>query len=323
MVLGFVALLHGKKTMGIEKTLLFFESAMIFSGFEETYWILSGRFGTTKIYYFAHGGLWFFEIPVYTYIAWYLICYCGYMIVKYLFPRLRTAGVAAMVAAFGTCWDIWLDLSVCNQHLVSSIPDMWIWFDAPGISLFGIPILNFAGWFGVIFMIVYVFDKKLRSEEQLSKKSVGHYFLYLAICWDILFLALHGVGAIQMLATINIFPMVFGSVVNPVTAGTGSITAVFTLIYIGVLIAGAIIAVVFFVKGKVEKGLQIIPVILIGWWLNGGISTLAQILVVYPGANLALLAIVFSIYPSLLAILSVLPSKLFPGNRKSATAKAP
>ncbi len=324
ILLGLVAFWHSWRTIGPVKSGLFLFTSIIFSGAEETAWILSGRFGLVPpTYYFTYGGLWFFEIPVYTCLAWYVICYCGYVMVKQQLPRIRPAGVAALVAAFGTCCDLWLDPAVCNRHLVSTLPDMWIWLTPTGMRLFGIPILNFAGWFGVIFTIIYVFDKKLRPEDDLGTKRVGRYCLFLAIGWGLLYLALHGVGALQATTTVDLFPMSFGAPVDPSTAGTAAIAAVLGIVYIGFFLIASIVSVIIYRKGNVEMVLKLVPAIVFVWWLNGGISNASQLLMVYPGATLVWIMIVFSAYPTLLVTWAVISIRRSPGGNKAAATHAP
>jgi hypothetical protein len=222
---------------------------------------------------------------------------------------MRAAGVAAMVAAFGTCWDLWLDPAVCNRHLASAMPDLWIWLTPTGIRLFGIPILNFAGWFGVIFTIIYVFDKKLRPEGELGTKRVGLYCLFLAIGWGLLYLALHGVGALQATKTVDLFPVDFGTPVVPTTSGTAAVAAVLGMVYIGFFIAASIAMVVMYLKGNVEKVLKLVPAIVFGWWLNGGIGTASQLLMLYPASTLVWFMAALSAYPTLLITWAVLSSR--------------
>jgi hypothetical protein len=304
-LMGIAAFLHSRRMMGTEKATTFLVSSWIFAGLEETYWILSGRFGPTPTYFFTYGGLWFFEIPVYTCIAWYLICYCGYAMVKQLFPSMRSVGVAALVAAFGTCWDLWLDPAVCNRNIVSTLPNMWIWFPN-GVLLFGIPILNFAGWFGVIFTVIFVFDKKLRPVEQFTPKAVGSYYMFLAVGWGVLFLALHGVGAINASSIYDLVPFVIGTAVDPAAAGTAATSGVLLLVYLALLVVGIFVIAILLGKHQVEKALKLVPAVLIGWWLNAGLGMAADILIVYPGSSLLWLMIGFSVYPVLVMIASLL-----------------
>lgn len=308
-IMGVLAFLHARRVMGARKAAIFFVSCWIFAGAEETAWILSGRFGlVAPTYYFTYGGLWFFEIPVYTCIAWYLICYCGYAMVKQLFPCMRSAGVAALVAGFGTCWDLWLDPVVCNRHMVSTLPDLWVWLSPSGIRLFDIPLLNFAGWFGVIFTIIFVFDRKLRPAEQLTLKIERTYYLFLGIGWGALFLALHMVGAIQYFSSTNLFPINFGTPVDPAVAGTTVISSVLQSIYFALLVAGSAMVVTQLRKGEVDRALKILPALLIGWWLNAGLEMAFKILVVYPGSSLPWLMVTCSVFPVLMLIAS-LPRK--------------
>jgi hypothetical protein len=314
-VMGIAAFLHGRRTMGTEKAAIFLVSAVLFSGIEETAWILSGRFGlVAPTYYFTSGGLWFFEIPVYTCIAWYLICYCGYAMVKQLLPRMRPAGVAALVAAFGTCWDLWLDPVVCNRHLVSALPDMWIWLSPSGVRLFGIPVLNFAGWFGVIFAIIYVFDKKLRPVEQLAPKNLGWYYIFLAAGWGILFLALHGVGALQYFTIVDIFPVAFGIPVDPAVVGTGLLAAALLTVFIALLVVGSAWASIQYRKRQEKKVLLAVPVLAIGWWLMAGLGMASQLLATYPGSSLGWLMLACSAYPTAIVVASILKRVPSPEN---------
>ena len=67
------ALIHCYKKYGIGKTALFFYGSMIFAGLEENEWIIiAGRLLNEKTYFFTRGGLWFFEIPIYTCLGWFL-----------------------------------------------------------------------------------------------------------------------------------------------------------------------------------------------------------------------------------------------------------
>lgn len=302
-IMGMLAFWHAHRMMGARKAATFFVSCWLFAGIEETAWILSGRFGlVAPTYYFPYGGLWFFEIPVYTCLAWFLICYCGYAMVKQLFAHMRPAGVAAMVAGFGTCWDLWLDPAVCNRHLVSPLPDLWVWLSPSGVRLFDIPLLNFAGWFGVIFTIIFVFDKVLRPVEQVTLRIEKTYYQWLAMGWGVLFLALHVVGAMQYLSTANLFPVHFGTPVDPVAAGTATIAAVIQSAYFVLLVAGCAVVVTHLRKRQVDQALSILPALLVGWWLNAGLDIALRILVVYPGSSLLWLLAICSIFPASIVI---------------------
>lgn len=305
-IMGICAFLHARRAMGARKATIFLVSCWLFAGVEETAWILSGRFGLVPpTYYFTYGGLWFFEIPVYTCIAWFLICYSGYAMVRQMFPRMRSAGIAATVAGFGTCWDLWLDPVVCNRHLVSTLPDLWVWLSPSGIRLFDIPLLNFAGWFGVIFTIIFVFDKKLRPAGQITLKIERSYYVSLATGWGLLFLALHVVGAVQYFSTVSLLPVHFGTPVDPAAAGTASMLSVLHLGYFALLVAGSAIVVTHLRQRQMDQALRILPALLIGWWLNAGLEIAANILAVYPGSSLPWLMAMSSLYPVAIIITSL------------------
>jgi hypothetical protein len=304
-IMGICAFFHARRTMGASKATIFLVSCWLFAGVEETAWILCGRFGLVPpTYYFTYGGLWFFEIPVYTCIAWFLICYCGYAMVRQMFPRIRPAGVAATTAGFGTCWDLWLDPVVCNRHLVSSLPDLWVWLSPSGIRLFEIPLLNFAGWFGVIFTIIFVFDRNLRPAAQVTGKIERAYYVSLALGWGLLFVALHVVGVAQYVSTASLLPVHFGTAVDP-AAGAASILPALHLGYFVLLVAGSAAVVTHLRKRRVDQALRLLPALLIGWWLNAGLEIAANILAVYPESSLPWLMAMSSLYPVAIIITSL------------------
>ena len=61
----------------------------------------------------------------------------------------------ATIAAFGmVTWDLLLDPQMVNWNF-------WVWENVPSFSWFGIPFLNFVGWFLVSFLMTII----LQPEE--------------------------------------------------------------------------------------------------------------------------------------------------------------
>jgi uncharacterized membrane protein len=302
LLMAYFAFRHGQKHLGTVKNWIFLLSSILFAGAEETVMILTGRFGATPTYYFTYGGLWFFEIPVYTCIAWYMVCYCGYIMAKTVFPKLRSAGISALTAAFGTCWDLWLDPVVCNRHLVSSLPDMWIWLNPEGIHLFGIPFLNFVGWFGVIFMIIFVFDKSMRDAPSVGTKSLARYYVFLAIAWGALFGILHLMAAAQLGATVDLIPLYFGAPVNPNQTGSIMLLTIGFPLYFALLMAGIIYHIYQYRKTGSMRGGDLVPVFVIVAWLIGTLQAALLLLATFPASNLAWIILACSAYPVMLML---------------------
>jgi hypothetical protein len=303
-IMGFVTFKHAQRTLGKDKAWFFLLSSILFAGIEETFWILTGRSGVVPpTYYFTYGGLWFFEIPIYTCVAWFMVCYCGYTMVKKTFPAMRSAGIAALVGAFGTCWDLWLDPVVCNRHLVSSLPDLWIWLNPTGIRLFDIPILNFAGWFGVIFTVVFVFDRCLQSKDPLTPRTVGTFYLFLAIGWGIIFALLHLVGLFEVTANFAMLPVYFGTAIDPVASGARIFSTLGTTVYLLGLVMASIVLVVYNRKSKPKILMHWTPVLVIGFWLMAVLGTAFDMLATFPATNIGWIMICCSAYPIALMLL--------------------
>ncbi|MBD3228379.1 MAG: hypothetical protein GF329_09340 [Candidatus Lokiarchaeota archaeon] len=81
-IISMLLIYHGFKTIGKLKTISFLYGSIIFAGIEECIWIFAGRFGLVPpTYFFTRGGLWFFEIPVFTCLGYLQILTCKIVIV--------------------------------------------------------------------------------------------------------------------------------------------------------------------------------------------------------------------------------------------------
>ena len=140
----------------------FLVGSFVFTGLEETMWILLGRFASTVgpaapggTYYFTRGALWFLETPVTACVGWFLLAYATTWVAELVHPHAGIATQAAVAGLLAVDLDLWIDPVQTHPALRS-----WVWADQPGgLWLFSIPATNFIGWFLLIFLFALVFDR--------------------------------------------------------------------------------------------------------------------------------------------------------------------
>ena len=200
ILLSALVFYHSFKTNGIIRSTCFLYGSIIFTGLQECFWILTGRFGVVPqvTYYFTKGGLWFLEIPLYTCLGWYILAYCCVNVAQTIFRKRKYIFHAVIAGIMATSLDMFIDPVMINQGSSSIYSDslgLWVWLldFSERFSIFSIPFTNFFGWFMVIalFAILYGFvlsDKKI--EQRGIKKSAGIFFylipVTLAICFAFL-----------------------------------------------------------------------------------------------------------------------------------------
>ncbi|MHA1264854.1 MAG: carotenoid biosynthesis protein [Candidatus Helarchaeota archaeon] len=153
---------YSYKKDGLWRSILFLTGSFIFTGFEEAMWILSGRFGLTfPTYFFSRGGLWFFEVPLYTLIGWYVIAYSCVFLSKKLLSNRTHLFQAILGAGLAVSFDLWTDPVMVNLYHASIVPanaGMWVWLMSDTLLIFGIPFMNFLGWFLIIFLFAIIWE---------------------------------------------------------------------------------------------------------------------------------------------------------------------
>lgn len=196
LLLSAAVFYHSLKTEGLIRSTCFFYGSIIFTGLQECFWILSGRFSVVpqETYYFTRGGLWFLEIPLYTCLGWYILTWCCVSVAKTIFRNRNYIFHAIIAGIMATSLDLFIDPVMINRgsnSIYSNSLGLWVWLTdfSDRFSIFSIPFFNFFGWFMVIalFAILYRFvlsDKKI--EQRGIKKSTITFFysipITLAIC---------------------------------------------------------------------------------------------------------------------------------------------
>jgi putative membrane protein len=147
------ALTHAFVRMGWKRALgllvLVFVVSMTFESVGvATGWIYGPYHYTSKL-----GPLFLGLVPYLIAVAWFMMMYPSFVIADWLIPHTwkrwqRLFSVAAVGGLVMTAWDVVMDpLMVAGDH--------WVW-DIGG-AFFGIPLLNYWGWWLTVFVIFALF----------------------------------------------------------------------------------------------------------------------------------------------------------------------
>ena len=200
---------------GLWRSLLFLTGSFIFTGLEESMWIFLGRFGVTfPSYFFTRGALWFFEVPFYTCIGWYVVAFSCVFLAEKLLPNRHFLVIAALGAFLAMDLDLWTDPVMVNLNYASVIPadvGMWVWNMEYTLKFFGIPLMNFLGWFLVIFLFAILWKVVPKRLDQWGYRKTTLIFygcvpLLLVAC----LLVLSGIEVLiirNFFADVSIFPI--------------------------------------------------------------------------------------------------------------------
>ncbi|MHA1148663.1 MAG: carotenoid biosynthesis protein [Promethearchaeota archaeon] len=221
LFIAFLVIFHGIKAEkeGVFKLTCFLYGSIIFTGLEECFWILFGRYKLIpfQTYFFTKGGLWFFEIPLYTCLGWFFLAWSCIYVSKILFPKRNYVFHAIIGGFLAVSLDLFIDPVMVNLGSASVFPDsmgMWVWLTDPNtsLSIFSIPFFNFFGWFLVIalFAILYGYimqDEKIkeRGKTQSAFLFYGLIPVFLGICIGLIFIVSMIIN--PLFAGINIIPI--------------------------------------------------------------------------------------------------------------------
>ncbi|MHA1791510.1 MAG: carotenoid biosynthesis protein [Promethearchaeota archaeon] len=218
LLVASLTMYHSLLKHGLGKTALFFFGSMIFAGIEENEWIMvSGRLLGHDTYFFTDSLLWFFEIPVYTTLGWYFLSYSSYEIMNVLLPRARRIYRTSFAGVLAMLLDFFADPVLVNAGLVGTPPTgsgYWVWENENTLRLFSIPIMNFIGWWLLVFLFLMLFEytvEQIDSRKKDFKKASKRFFLGFILLWVIIYTILNVLDAIfqQYFAGVNIFPIDF------------------------------------------------------------------------------------------------------------------
>ena len=174
---------HARDNYGFWMASCFFIGSFIFTGLEESLWILSGRYlgGLLNLppggvlfgsYWFSKGGFWFIETPLVACLGWFAIAYSCVWVAGRVFPRMGLWGRAAVGGLIAMGTDLWADPVATSPELMN-----WVWAKGDFFLLFGIPFYNFVGWFLLIFLFAVFWEKLPGMETQWGRRGASNRFI--------------------------------------------------------------------------------------------------------------------------------------------------
>ena len=159
--------------------MIFLAGSFVFTGVEESMWIIGGRFhGFVDSYYFTRGFFWFLETPVSACLGWFLLAYgCMYM-ARVLIPKAHVLLRASLAAFLAMDLDLWMD-----PIMTRPAHKAWVWLDPDQVYVFSIPLLNFVGWFMLVFIfaIVYEYLPGMRERHGPARAAIKFFGVLMLI----------------------------------------------------------------------------------------------------------------------------------------------
>lgn len=164
--------IHGSKNFGIKKMLFFFTITFIVSWGYETLSILTGfPFGNYHYTDLLGPKLWL--VPVIIMAAYFGFMYSSWMIAHVLtskyslrITKSNLISIPIISTFVMVLWDIVMDPSM------STLKGNWIWEE--GGAYFGVPFVNYLGWFLCVFTIFILFSIYLLKNKNFinDKKHI-------------------------------------------------------------------------------------------------------------------------------------------------------
>ena len=177
ILLGAFCFLHARRHFGFWMASCFLIGSFVFTGLEETLWILSGRFfggsvnnplgeAATGTYWFTRGGCWFLETPITACLGWFFIAYTCVLTAGKVLPRMGLLGRAAVGGVVAVGIELWVDPVQTAPEIMA-----WVWGRGDVLLLFGIPHYNFLGWFLLIFLFATFWERLPQMEASRGRPA--------------------------------------------------------------------------------------------------------------------------------------------------------
>jgi uncharacterized membrane protein len=181
LALAYLCARHAWTFQGGYRTVIFLAGSFVFTGIEESMWIIGGRFSDfLDSYYFTRGGLWFLETPAQACLGWFFLAYGCMFMAEVIFPRAHVLLRAAAAAALAMDLDLWMDpIMTRPQHRA------WVWLNPDQVNLFSIPLLNFVGWFLLIFLFAIVYEYLPGMRHRLGPARAAVRFFGILMLFEI------------------------------------------------------------------------------------------------------------------------------------------
>jgi putative membrane protein len=149
------ALIHGQRRLGARTMLVFFVITFAISWTMESSSIATG-FPFGHYHYTDNLGPKLGTVPLLIMPAYFSMCYLSWNLAHVLLDkfnqdadRLQILAVPVLAAFIMVMWDLCMDPSR------ATVKQAWIWHD--GGSYFGVPFVNFMGWYLTVYLIFQIF----------------------------------------------------------------------------------------------------------------------------------------------------------------------
>jgi hypothetical protein len=191
ILLGILCFLHALKYFGFWMASCFFIGSFVFTGIQESMWIIPGRLLSGSItnpigdvvwgsYWFTKAGFWFFETPVGACLVWFCVAYSCVMTAGKVFPKMGLWGRAIVGGLIAMGIDMWLDPVQTSPEIMN-----WVWAKADFFLFFGIPMYNFIGWFLLITIFAIIWEKLPAWEKRWGTTGATIRFLPILLIADV------------------------------------------------------------------------------------------------------------------------------------------
>lgn len=168
ILMGF-AIVHGVRRYGWRHFIIFFFFTFVISWGYETSSILSG-FPFGHYYYTGQLGPKLWLVPLLIMPAYFSMGYLAWTVAHILLDRFddRLAGAdVVLIPTFASFVMVMWDL--CMDPARSTIGGAWIWRDGGGY--FGVPLVNFLGWYLCVLTIYLAFALYLKRSAEWTRAT--------------------------------------------------------------------------------------------------------------------------------------------------------
>ena len=180
---------HSLRAYGFYRSSIFVIGSFIFTGLQESIWILLGRFEVVgPSYYFTKAIFWFFETPaLFTCLGWYYLAYSTTYTAGYLLPHRSIWPRAVLAGLLAVNFDLWGDPLATHSKTLN-----WIWLSEEHLRIFSIPFTNFVGWFLLIFVFALFWERVPGLVQKHGTGKSALFFLSWCLVADVAILGLLG-----------------------------------------------------------------------------------------------------------------------------------
>jgi len=161
--------LYSYKKYGIKRTIMYFLPMIIAALIIESAGVASGRFYYPGylLYFSVVGG----GVPLIIILAWSVNLFLFYNLAKHVILQIyqkrnyvQILSISLAAGFFAVCLDLLEDPLAHYNH-------WWVWKEAiTGVKFYDVPLLNFVGWFNLIFFMTFATLLLERSRFSENRK---------------------------------------------------------------------------------------------------------------------------------------------------------